>query len=382
MQQDVFAAVDALVEGGDAASTIDALIGRFLAEGNYSLVFEARLMKARQRLGLPLIQTEPASSFPAEAQRAYEEEFIAAARQTGALFLGQGNIERAWPYFRAAGDAEPIREAIDRATAGAADADAIIHIAFQEGVHPAKGLELILEKQGMCRAITSFSMTAVQRDRAQCLELLVRSLHRELAGRLASAIEQQEGVRPVTESVAELIAGRDWLFGEWDYYIDNSHLVSVLQYTPEIEDEAVLDLVLELCAYGKQLSPNFQHRGYPSFEEVFVDYAEWARAVRGEADAVGHFRRKLETADPAESGSAPAQALVRLLVRTKNYGEAIEVSQRHLSEVDPRELACPTAMQIAHMAGDREKLMAIARERGDALSYAAAALERVIPERA
>lgn len=377
MQQDPFAAIDALVTGGDAASTIEALADRFMAEENYSLVFEARLMQSRQRLGLPLIQTEPISSFPSDVQRAYEEEFIAAARKTGALFLGQGKIERAWPYFRAAGDTEPIRAAIDRATTEAEDADAIIHIAFQEGVHPAKGLELILEKQGMCRAITSFGMTAVQRDRAQCLELLVRSLYRELAGRLANAIEQQEGSRPAAESIADLIAGRDWMFGEWDYYVDNSHLVSVVQYTPEIEEHAVLGLVLEMCAYGSKLSQNFQHRGYPPFEDVFTDYAQWARAVMGDTAGIEHFRRKLESADPAESGAAPAQALVRLLVRTRNYAEAVDVSLRHLGDVDPSELACPTAMQICHMAGDHQRLMALARERGDALSYAAAALSKL-----
>ena len=94
--------------------------------------------------------------------------------------------------------------------------DQIINIAFGEGVHPARGLELILDNHGMCRAITTFGMYAVKNGRAECLSLLVRRLHAEVVERLSNAIESQEGSRPTATSIADLIAERDWLFGEYD----------------------------------------------------------------------------------------------------------------------------------------------------------------------
>ena len=62
-------------------------------------------------------------------------------------------------------------------------------------------------------------------------------------------------------------------------------------------------------------------------------------------------------------------------MRLKRYGEALEVSLEYLRDVVPGQLACPSALQLCDMAGDRERLRALARERGDLLSFAAAALQ-------
>src|SRR5207245_4263338 len=131
----------------------------------YGMLLEARLMKKRHDMGLPLIQTDSL------AQEEYQQAVVEAAREAGRLFLADGRIERAWPYFRAVSETQPVFEAIDKIEP-AENLDNVISIAFQEGVHPRKGLELILAQHGMCRAITAFGMTAVQRDREACISML------------------------------------------------------------------------------------------------------------------------------------------------------------------------------------------------------------------
>jgi hypothetical protein len=377
MDEERFRAVDAILEHGDPATSFDFIIQTFRNDRNYPALMEARLMKKRHELRLPLIQTEQVEAFPLEVQPSYEAAFIEAARETGELFLADGNIERAWPYFRAIGETAPVAAAIERVQPGEG-IEPIIEIAFQQGVHPVKGLELILGQFGMCRAITSFGMYAVPRGREDCIRLLVRSLHAELVDRLKHVIEQQEGTRPDTDDILALVRDRDWLFGEYAYYVDTSHLMSVLQYTPEMADRQTLSLVSGLCEYGKRLSSQFQFHGEPPFENICVDYGIYTQVLLGNdvENGIAHFRRKAMECAPEQAGTIPAQVLVRLLVRLGRYEEALEVSLEHLRDAGPSELACPSTLQLCHLAGDHHRLKALAREKGDLLSYAAASMDQ------
>ena len=105
---------------------------------------------------------------------------------------------------------------------------------------------------------------------------------------------------------------------------------------------------------------------------------ELARAGNSTAEdvdrAVAYFRAKVEGYDVAETGSAPAQILVGLLARLERYPEAIEISLRYLTDVNPSELACPNALQLCYLAGDFDRLKSLSRERGDLLNYVAQAL--------
>jgi len=376
MHDDLFAALDPMLADSDAGRSLDFLIENFREQKNYSLLFEARLMKRREELGLPLIQTEAATSFPQDKQRDYEQTVVEAARETGQLFLNEGNIERAWPYFRAIGEPAPIIEAIDRyEPQEGEEVEPIVDIAYQQGLNPLKGLKLILQRHGMCRAITCFGMYGVASGRQECMDMLIRALYQELVGNLKYAIEQQEGKRPETESLVELIRDRDWLFGEFDYYVDTSHLTSVIQYCPDVQSRETLAVIRELCAYGKRLSTSFRIVGHPPFENIYVDYDVYAAAILGDAveEGLQHFRRKVEEDEPGETLSA--QGLVQLLVRLGRFDEAVKVSREHLAHKPPSELSCPSTMQLCRMAGDYKELMSFAKERGDVLSYAAAALE-------
>lgn len=375
MSDNAFDLVEQALQSGGSQAGFDFLARRFREEKNYPMLFEARLMKKRHELGLPLLQSGPLEDLPHDKEHEYEAAFIEAAHEVGDLFLADGDIQRAWPYFRAIGETAPVAEAIERVQPQEG-MDPIIEIAFYERVHPRKGFELILANYGTCRAISSFEQYPVRKGREECIRLLVRTLHAELAESLKRAIAEHEGQAPDAQSIRALIAGRDWLFEGNSYHLDSSHLAAVLRFSLDLNDRETLALALELAEYGTRLSPLFQYRGDPPFQNVYEDHAIYLRALLGEgADAaVAHFRRKVADADPNQASTAPAQMLVLLLARLKRYSEAIEVSLEHLSQVEPNQLVCPSVLQLCQMAGDHERLRMLARERGDLLGFAAAAL--------
>ncbi|MBS1828113.1 MAG: hypothetical protein JST93_22580 [Acidobacteria bacterium] len=373
MDAALFSALDELLPNASPSEALDFLIAKFRANRQYALLFEATLMKRRAELGVPLIQTE---ALPEDKRAAYDETVIATARETGALYLAEGNIERAWPYYRAIGESAPVREAIAAYEPGEdEDPEPVIDIAYQQGLHPAKGLDLILTRFGMCRAITVFGMYGASSEREECVHLLVSSLYRELLENLKSAVERREVAPAEAASIRELLQGRDWMFGEYDYYIDTSHLSSVIQHAPETSNPETLRLVRELCEYGRRLSVNFRIQGHPPFENIYQDYDAYASALLGDnvEESIQHFRRKVEESDPEET--LAAQALVQLLLKLDRTQEAMRVALERLAHKSPNEISCPPALQLCRMAGDYDALRALAREKGDILSYAAAALE-------
>ena len=369
MSSDLFPALDKLLESRDAAASLDFLIERFTASGDYGLLFEARLMKKRHELGLPLIQTD---SVPDDA---YQTAVIEAAREAGRLFLAAGNIERAWPYFRAVSDTAPVAEAIERVEPGE-NLEGVIAIAFQEGVHPLKGLELIMAQHGMCRAITAFGMQAVTKDRDKCIALLATSLYREIVERMSRAIEAQEGAPPSQRTLPELMEGRDWLFGEWDYYVDTSHLISIVPYAVEVTDPATLAVFHELCEYGKHLSPRFHSAGNPPFENQYEAYDHYIQALLGNDvdEHVGYFRRQVAECDAEVVGDAPGRTLVRLLVSLDRPADALDVLLNHVFEDAPYGAPVPSALQLCYRSKDFTRMTELARDRGDLLSYAAGSI--------
>ena len=372
---DTFELLEEALRAGGPAAGFDLLSRRFRDEKNYPMLFEARLMQKRVELGVDPIQTGTLDDIPGDVRPAYERAFIEAAREVGGLFLADGDIVRAWPYFRAIGETAPVAAAIEQVDATGEELDAVIGIAFQERANPRKGFEMILQQYGICRAITCFDQYPGA-GREEALHLLVRTLYEELAASLRSAIERQEGEAPASHSVAELINGRDWLFENNSYYADSSHLIAILRYSLDLEDRAMLRMAWELAAYGCKLAPMFSFKVDPPFDNVYVDHAIYLRALLGEGveEAIAHFRRKIAESDPEKAGTAPAQVLVTLLVRLDRFQEAIRVSLEHLDGLPAAQLGCPTMMQLCQMAKDWSQLKRLARERGDVLSFAAGAV--------
>jgi hypothetical protein len=369
---DTLAQLEAVLNNGDPAAGLEFLVDRFRQEREWPLVFEARLMKKRLEMGLPMIQTQEPSDFPADLRAEYEKAMVEAAREVGNGFLEMGNIPRAWPYFRAIGEPGPVVEAMERSKPAEDQVDALIAIAFQEGVAPAKGLEILLQAHGMCRALTTFGMYAVQKDREKCIALLTRELHAEIVRRMGNEIEAREGALPATNNLIEMMEGRPELFGEYDYYVDTSHLMTLLPYSLEAEGAETLGLLHELCEYGKRLAPTFQSKGQAPFEHPAADYGEYVLAMLGnDVDArIDHFRKIMDAADKDMVGTAPAQFLVNFLVRMQRFEEALGIAMEHLK--DERDLTCPSPIQLCRMAGNYDRLKELAKERNDLLSYVAA----------
>ena len=376
MNDDLFDAVEDALKATGSEAGFELLIQRFRQEKNYPLIFNARLMKKRHELGLGLIEVDSKPELPEEKAAPYHQAQIAAAREVGQLFLDDGAIEQAWPYFRAIGETDPVAAAIEELEPSDEMA-AIIEIALYERVNPRKGFELLLQSYGTCRAITGIQQYPAEEGRTESVALLIRTLHGEVLGNLKRTIAEKEGKAPETSSVTDLIEGRDWLFGKFSYYVDSSHLLSVVQMSLDLEDPKMLKLALELAEYGTHLSSEFQYRGTPPLDG-YLDYAFYLRALLGrEVDrTVAHFRGKLPREGGEDGDFNPAQVLVGLLARIQRYPEAVEVSLQHLAGVDPAQLTCPSVVQLCQLGGDYGRLKEVSRSQGDLLSYVAGVLQR------
>ena len=111
----------------------------------------------------------------------------------------------------------------------------MIEIAFQEGVNPRKGFELILEHHGICSATTWFGSIRECRSRAERLRILVGSLYRETAA-LKRAIASAENAEPQTDRVVDGHQLMRWIA------VHHPHTRSVLM--------SGCDMKCENCAYS------------------------------------------------------------------------------------------------------------------------------------
>ena len=92
---------------------------------------------------------------------------------------------------------------------------AVIEVAFNHGVSPERGFELIMEHYGTCPAITAFEQLPPHEEatRTACAGRLIRHLHRELTANLRSEIASRGQVLPPEgSSIAALLEDRPWLF--------------------------------------------------------------------------------------------------------------------------------------------------------------------------
>jgi hypothetical protein len=348
---------------------------------DYQALFYALLLGKRLELGLPAVQPGRSEEMPAAVQDRYEDAIRDCARTVGRLYLDEGNIPAAWPYYRMIGEPEPIKTALDQAVMDMETdrAQSYIEIALHEGVHPRKGFDLVIRRYGICSAITTLSqqLPIQPEERLECVRLLVRALHNELRERLAADIERREGKPPDEAGVRDLIVSRPWLFEDDFYHIDISHLGAIAQFALDLPPGEELELAVELCEYGTRISPKFRHQGTPPFEEHYPDYLVYLKALAGREtdEAVAHFRAKAERADPEQEGTYPAEVLVNLLLRLGREREAVAAYARYLAQADSRRLACPSLQELCTKIGDYRPLVEVSLRRGDLVNYVAGLLQ-------
>lgn len=359
------------------AKAIDALGQTLREQREYGKLFYAMLMKKRFEMGVSPIPTGGAGEMTPKQQEEYEGAVREACRTVGRLYLEAGNLPAAFEYLRMIGEPAAVAEALETFSPGEeVDVQPVIEIAFHHGLNPKRGFDLVLDRYGICSAITflsgGFSNAHTTEVRDHCIGRLVRSLHEQLFERLKAAVEQQQGFAPSAKSISELIEGRDWLFADDAYYTDISHLSSVVQMAVDLTNDADLRLARELCAYGKRLSSTLQYQGHAPFDNTYVDVDRYLGVLLGEDVEAGleHFRAKI-TADPDGPDALSASVLVKLLVRLDRPADALKIAQEFLALEDERSLPCPGPFELATKLGDYEAFAATAKARHDPVHFLA-----------
>jgi hypothetical protein len=361
---------------------LTARVCELLRERNdYHGLFYGLLLQKRVAMGLPAVQVSGYENIPPELQQAYEDAIREAARTVGQLYLEKGDIPGAWPYYRMINEPAQVAAALENVGADNGElTQQLVEIALHHGVNPRKGFDLVLQRFGICSAITTMGQDfpASNEDRLYCVGSLVRALYQELHERLSADIAQREGAVPTEKTVRELMSGRDWLFEDDFYHIDVSHLGSVVRFSLHLPPGEELNRALELCEYGARLSPRFQGVGDPPFENQYHDYLVYLRALAGQAveEGIAHFQAKAENADPEEIGTYPAEVLVNLLVRLERPQEATRAYTRFLGNIDPRRVSCPNLEELCRLVGDYQPLVEVSNRRGDLVSLAAGLLQQ------
>lgn len=368
------------LDAGGVEAALDELANQLREKQRYHELFEALKMRVRQRLGLPLSYSESGDELDEQTRSRLEDGLLEACREVGTALLREGAVREGWMYLRPVGDRAAAAGELANIAANEDNLDELIEVSLHEGVDPARGYGLVLEHHGTCNAITTYESAVVQQDKAAqqaAAGLLVEHVHRDLLATVRADIEQQEGQPPTGDTLAELVADRDWLFGEHSYHLDTTHLASTVRFSRILEDERQLRLALDLTAYGRRLSSQFQYTGEVPFEDLYPAHALYLAALLGEQvdEAVAYFRKQAETVDPLEQGAGAVEAFIQLLDRLGRYDEAIDALLAFAKQQpEARPQVVPLLLELSEQSGNFDKLIEFCRSGDDLLGFATAFL--------
>jgi hypothetical protein len=358
---------------------IDRLCTRLRERKEYDKLFYALLLKKRHELGVYPVPTDAAQFLPEAVQQSYEAAIREAGRTVGQLYLEANDIPRAWMYFRMIGEPQAVARALEHYTIKEdEDCQQLIEIAFHQGVHPHKGFDWILDRYGICSAITQVSGQEFPQleVRQYCVKGLVRALYDQLRVRLSEDIARREGKAPPEQTVRDLMVGRGWLFEDEFSHVDVSHLGSIVQMSISLSSCAELGMARELCDYARRQKPRYQYPGDPPFENQYEDSAVYLAILAGDRveEGLAHFRAKVANNDLAKIGTFPAAVLVNLYVRLNRLPEALAVARKYLAGADSPPTACPSIAELCKETHDFQTLAEVAREQGDPVHFIAGLL--------
>jgi hypothetical protein len=382
MTEDAFASIEKARQSSGPAAAIDELLRVLEAQGELHRLFDAKLLKKKFQMGLPLSRPSSFDTVPEERQTEFEEAYIAAARQVGEGFLSQDNIPQAWIYLRTIHEPERVAKALDRVPSENGlpeNVDDLIAVALYERAHPVKGLEMMLQARGTCNTISAFDQAIPQissEERIRGAALLTRHLYGELFHSVCRDIERRQGSPASAKTLREAIVGRDWLFDDGNYHIDVSHLGAVVRFarflTPESPE---LDLARQLCEYGGRLSSQFQFPADPPFDEYYPAHGHFFSILAGDDRdaAVAYFHKRIKTAGEIEDRRLIAYVLVDLLVRVGKRDDAVAVARDYLADLD--ESSGFSFAQLCEEAERMDVYRETAESKGDLVGYTAALLK-------
>ena len=353
------------------------------ASGKYHELFEALKMQVRRSLGLPITYSDLGDDLGEAEQTALQDGLLTACREVGMALLSTGKVREGWMYLQPVGDKRAVAEKLSELTPHEENLDEFVEVALYENVDPARGYGLVLEHYGTCNAITTLENLAPGRDRASTripISLLVRHVHTELSRSLRADITQQQGTEPQETTLAALVADRDWLFGEYSYHLDTSHLASTIRLARRVDDPDILRLALDLTAYGTKLNAQFQYPGEPPFEDLYPAHALYFSALLGERvdEALNYFREQAEGTDVHQMGTAVAEVYIDLLSRIQRYDDAIEAWIEMVPAGAHTSGLAPGLLELAEKGGRFQRLVDHFQQREDLLAYATGLMQATL----
>ncbi|MFP6674719.1 MAG: hypothetical protein VB878_06550, partial [Pirellulaceae bacterium] len=265
-----FEQLERRLEDDGINGVVEELIQQLREAKRFHDLFEAMKMQIRHGLGLPLLYSDGGDDLSAEQRDQLEEGLIDACHEVGLALIADGQPRDGWMYLKPVGDKGEAAEALQRLGDDDEILDELIEVCLHEGVDPERGFSLVLQHHGTCNAITTFESLIYRpgnMDLTGICRLLLSHVHQELKASLIADIERQSGSAPDESTVAELVADRDWLFGQHIYHIDTTHLSSTVRFARMLDDPDSLEMALDLVEYGRRLHEQFQYPG----EEPFVD---------------------------------------------------------------------------------------------------------------
>ena len=373
-----FDQIESLSTEQGAGAAIDFLVDHFRDSDEHHSLFEALKMQARHSLGLPILYGQGADQLNESEQRTLEDRLLIACREVGTRMFQQGKLREGWLYLQPVGDRKLNRELMSAVVVNQENADELVEIAFAGGADPETGFQVILERFGTCNAITTIDTQAGQFDRATRInlaEMLVNHLYRELVANVVNHVTENEGQRPATNRLSELLHERSWLTQSGGHHIDTTHLASIMRIGRIAQDPDVLKMLVELAEYGIQLQDDFQYPGEPPFESTYGDHLVYYRALANPTDpqtigkAIAHFEKKTTTTDREQYGLIATETLVELLYRTGNTGQAIQLATEQLAGQTDVAGVSPNIFEMAEGQDELAQVAEYCREHQDLLGF-------------
>ena len=346
----------------------------------YHELFEALKIKVRHQLGLPLHYSGLGDDLTDTQREALENGLLEACRDVGMALLQEGKIREAWMYLRPIMDREGLIKQLDQIPVNDENREEMIELTLQEGLDVSRGFSMVLEHYGTCNAITTFQSFAHGKPRAEIqgpAGLLVRHVYEELKQSVRGHIEREESTTPQDLSLSALIAGRDWLFGEYSYHVDASHLSSTMQAARCLDDPSALRLALEMSEYGSRLHPQFQYPGEEPFSDTYPSHRHYFRALLGEDqdEALSFFEEKARTLDAYEQGTGAIETYLDLLARVGRFDQAIQGTIELIPPNVHTTGLAPELIELARRAENYDPVLDHYRSTGNLLAFATSLMQ-------
>ncbi|MEC7566069.1 MAG: hypothetical protein VX738_10335 [Planctomycetota bacterium] len=380
MTESLFDQLELSFNTGGTDTVLKELVAHFESEKKFHELFEVLKMQVRHGLGLPLLYGESGDELDSQQRTALEEGLIQACRQVGLGLLEDGRISEGWMYMRPVGDVPAVKTILDEIDVADDNIDEMVEVLLQEGVDPGRGYSIVLQHYGTCNAITTFESVMPQKskpDQRTVARLLLRHVHQELFANVKSDVAQHLGNEPTGETIAELIADQDGLFGEHAYHIDTTHLASTTRFSRILDDEQSLRLALDLTHYGKNLHDQFQYEGDEPFTDIYPHHAFYFQALLGEnvETALAHFKERAENVDVNQWGTVAIEIYIDLLARVGQVEEAIQITVDKIKPGQRTMGHAPSLLELCERISDYSTLVTACRGADDILGFATGLLQ-------